>query len=158
MKKNITLLFFIILLNSFYSVAQSKRGSSEKIRSYKIAYLTEKLNLTEDEAQKFWPTYNKYDKKMMELHREERFNIKKRLLNDGGIDNLSEKDSKEILEKIQSINKQQYEIKRAFHSKISKILAFKKILALQIYEHEFNRKLMRRLRGKKDKAKNKKRS
>ena len=69
MKKNIFLIIVIGFLSSFSSEAQLKKGGVEKIRSYKIAYLTEKLNLTENEAQKFWPIYNKYDKKMMQLRK-----------------------------------------------------------------------------------------
>jgi hypothetical protein len=37
---------------------QPKDGS--KIEALKIAYLTQRLNLTTEEAQKFWPVYNKY--------------------------------------------------------------------------------------------------
>lgn len=153
MKKNILLLFLmhIAFLNSFTTKAQTKKDSSDKIRAYKIAFLTEKLNLTEIEAQKFWPIYNKYDKKRMELHKEERYSIKKKILKNGGIEELSEKDSQQILKTIQSINKQQYEVKTLFEYKLSKILSSKKILTLKIAEHEFNRKLMRKYRTKKNK-------
>ena len=153
MKKNILLIIAIAFLGSFSSEAQSRKGGSEKIRSFKIAFLTEKLNLSENEAQKFWPIYNKYDKKMMQLRKKERFSIKKRYIMMEVLINYLKKDSKEILEKIQSIKKQQYEIKTAFHNKISKIVSFKKILTLEISEHEFNRKLMRKYRGKRHKNK-----
>jgi len=156
MKKNILLLLFITFIYSLPSQAQIRKGSYEKIRAYKIAYLTDKLNLTEIEAQKFWPFYNKHNKKMMQLHREEHLNIKNTILNNGGIDNLSEKKSKEILKKIQLIKQQQHEAKNSFYKKISKILSFNKVLKLEIYEHEFNRKLMKKHRGKR--SKNKKRS
>ncbi|MCT4699514.1 sensor of ECF-type sigma factor [Tenacibaculum haliotis] len=153
MKKNILLLFLMLIafFNSLTSEAQSKENSSKKISTYKIAFLTEKLNLTEGEAQSFWPIYNTYSKNKMALHREKRQIIKKRIYSDNGaIEDISEKDSEQILEKFQSINKQEYEMKASFHNKISKILSFKKILLLQISEHEFNRKLMRKYRGKKD--------
>ena len=156
MKKNILLLLFIAFLSNLPGQAQVRKRSHEKIRAYKIAYLTDKLNLTENEAQKFWPFYNKYSKKMMQLHREEHFNIKKTISENGGIDSLSEKKSKEILKIIQLIKQQQYETKTSFHKKISKILSFNKILKLEISEHEFNRKLMKKHRGKR--SKNKKRS
>lgn len=34
----------------------------EKIELYKIQYITEKLNLTSNEAQVFWPIYNEHQK------------------------------------------------------------------------------------------------
>jgi len=36
-----------------------KRG--EKIQALKIAFITQKLELTSDEAQKFWPVYGQYE-------------------------------------------------------------------------------------------------
>ena len=36
------------------------RNNGGKIEALKIAYLTNKLSLTPEEAQKFWPVYNKY--------------------------------------------------------------------------------------------------
>ena len=158
MKKNIHLflIVFLFFLCNLSIKAQSKKASYEKIRTYKIAFLTEKLDLTEDESIKFWPLYNEYNKQMVMLHKQERSKIRKRIKTEGGIENLSEENSKEILDKIQAINKDKYETKASFHKKVSQILSFKKILLLQISEHEFNRELMRKLRGKKNK--NKKRS
>ena len=120
MKKNILLLLFIAFLSNLPGQAQVRKRSHEKIRAYKIAYLTDKLNLTENEAQKFWPFYNKYSKKMMQLHREEHFNIKKTISENGGIDSLSEKKSKEILKRIQLINSNSTKPKLLFIKKFLK--------------------------------------
>ncbi|MCG8769693.1 sensor of ECF-type sigma factor [Tenacibaculum finnmarkense] len=147
--KKIIILLLITFLTSFTSQAQFRKGGSHKIHAYKIAYLTEKLNLTQSEAQRFWPVYNKYDKKRIALHREQRFILKKRIPDSGGFEKLSEKESKDILEKIHAIKKEQYQIKTLFQSEVSKILSYKKILALQISEHKFNHKLIKKLRGKK---------
>ncbi|CAM1347305.1 sensor of ECF-type sigma factor [Tenacibaculum insulae] len=150
-RTHLLLCLFITFLSCFTLKAQAKKESHEKIRTYKIAYLTEKLNLTENEAQKFWPIYNKFDKKRRELYREERFEIRKKIKDQGGLENLSEKDSEVILTQIQLISQQKYEVKKAFHHKVSKILSFKKILLLQMSEHEFNRKLIKKLKGEKNK-------
>ena len=43
--------------------AYSQEGTPReggRLETFKIAYLTRKLNLSIDEAQKFWPLYNKY--------------------------------------------------------------------------------------------------
>ncbi|MDE0534875.1 sensor of ECF-type sigma factor [Tenacibaculum sp. L6] len=152
MKKNI-LLFFFLLLSSLVTQAQTKKGDSEKIHAFKVAFLTEKLDLTEKEAEKFWPLYNVYDKEMMQLHREERRSIKKRIMADGGIDNLSESESKQIIEKINAVSKEQYETKNEFYSKLIKILPYKKILRLEVAEYEFHRKLIRKLKGENKEAK-----
>jgi len=148
MKKNILLLLFL-LIGNLITQAQTRKGDSEKIRAFKVAFLTEKLDLTEKEAEKFWPLYNVYDKKMMQLYRDERRSIKKRIMVDGGLDNLSESESKQIIEKINAVSKEQYETKNEFYSKLTKILPYKKILRLEVAEYEFHRKLIRKLKGEK---------
>ena len=62
MMKKIIIYIPVFLFCSLSIFAQKKRESREKIRTLKIAYVTEKLNLTENEAQKFWPIYNTYNK------------------------------------------------------------------------------------------------
>ena len=49
------LLFITALLISGLSIAQ---GNNDKIDAYRVAFLTQELQLSSDEAQKFWPIYN----------------------------------------------------------------------------------------------------
>ena len=60
--KKILLILVIALGVSVVTVAQDgdEKGNGSRIEALKIAYLTKKLNLSTDEAQKFWPIYNKY--------------------------------------------------------------------------------------------------
>ena len=50
------LLFIILFLASFTIRAQN----GNRLEALKIAYITNKLNLSPEEAQKFWPIYNQY--------------------------------------------------------------------------------------------------
>lgn len=49
--------------------AQDKTQRDNKLQSLEIAYLTKELNLSPEEAQKFWPVYNKYSAEMRETLR-----------------------------------------------------------------------------------------
>lgn len=57
MKKLILLLAMFVSF-SFISVAQPPKG--DRIKALKTAYITQELNLTSAEAEKFWPVYNEY--------------------------------------------------------------------------------------------------
>jgi hypothetical protein len=64
MKRLLTLLTLFLGL-AVVTVAQddgddAKNEGGGRIEALKIAYITKKLNLSTDEAQKFWPIYNKY--------------------------------------------------------------------------------------------------
>lgn len=50
--------------------AQEQRG--ERIEALKVAFLTRQLQLTPDEAQKFWPVYNVYDNEMKNMIKDHR--------------------------------------------------------------------------------------
>ena len=148
MKKHLLALSILVFLSSFLS-AQNKSSFHQKIRAYKVAHLTDQLNFSENDAQKFWPIYNEYSDQMMKLHKEERSKIKKRVHHLGGMQNLSEKEAKEIISHIIEIEKKRSELKSTFFDKVSKFLSYKKIVMLELAEHEFNRKLLRKLKGSK---------
>src|SRR5690606_25598231 len=64
--------FIMCLTCSFQLFAQDSRGRSEQIEAIKVAFITNKLDLTSKEAQRFWPIYNSYQKEWMELMKERR--------------------------------------------------------------------------------------
>lgn len=82
-------LIFSVLLSSF-SIAFAQEGDEltkqEKIRSLYVAYVTQQLALTPDEAQKFWPVHTQFEndlkavnKDLPELPKQQaRLDIKKR--------------------------------------------------------------------------------
>ncbi|PQJ23070.1 hypothetical protein [Tenacibaculum sp. SG-28] len=152
MKKQTKFTILLLLFVSSISLAQKHKNHHEKIRVYKIAYLTEKLDLSESEAQKFWPLYNTYNENMLTLHKEERHLIKKKIAALGGVSQLEEEEAKLILDKYSTIAKSKVVLKEKFFSEVCSFLPYKKVLSLEIAEHDFNKKLLRKLR-KKEKSK-----
>ena len=62
MKKYLLILF--VLFVSCSGIKAQDPGNdtrAEKIQTLKIAFISQKLQLTTDEAEKFWPIYNQYD-------------------------------------------------------------------------------------------------
>jgi hypothetical protein len=69
--KRIFILIGIFLVTALAAPAQQGKGG-EQLEALKIAYLTRKLNLTSDEAQRFWPVYNQYNAELKSVRRESR--------------------------------------------------------------------------------------
>ncbi len=67
MKRYLLILFIMLGLFS-----QVKAQNGEKIQALKIAFITQKLQLTPDEAQKFWPVYNQYDNEIHNIELDNR--------------------------------------------------------------------------------------
>lgn len=60
MKKIFTLLLFLCFHN-YFCLAQSSDGDdNSRVEVVKMGYMTRELNLTPQEAQRFWPVYNNY--------------------------------------------------------------------------------------------------
>ena len=48
----------------------------ENIEAMKIGFITKKLDLTPEEAQKFWPVYNQYNDKMKDLRKKRKLDYR----------------------------------------------------------------------------------
>src|SRR5438477_13202007 len=73
--KKILLIVFLALgfaLKGFsqQDVTDPKDGS--RLEALKIAYLTKKLDLSSEEAQRFWPVYNKYIEEIRGVRKEQK--------------------------------------------------------------------------------------
>jgi Spy/CpxP family protein refolding chaperone len=155
MKKNILFLIALFLI-SFFASAQKltpKKPREEKIKALKIAFITDELNLTSKEAQRFWPVYNKFNETLHQLERVEKQHMRSNIKGAGGIENISEKEAKELMKKIADLEKQIYNTKIAYDSELAKVLSYKKILKLKTAEREFIRNLMKKYRRRVPKKK-----
>ena len=139
------LLFFITL--SFYAQNDKTDEKREKIKAYKVSFLTTELELTSTEAEKFWPIYNTYDDKQYEL-RHEKMKMYLRKLDDDNISTMSEKEAASLLSQMESADKELYTLRDKYNSNLKKILSAKKILKLKKSEDDFNRKLLKQYRDK----------
>lgn len=143
MKTIITCLFLCLTLG-FSSFAQEKNESREKIKALKIAYLTEQLALTSNEAEKFWPIYNAFDKGQHDLRDKQRLEMRKSLRNQGVINEINEKEAERLINLKLAIDEQLQESEKEFIQKITGIISYRKIIKLQIAEMEFGRKLLKK--------------
>lgn len=71
MKKH--LLIVLLALGSLFN-ANAQDG--ERLQALKIAYLTKKLDLSPEEAQRFWPIYNKYTEEIRTIRQDQKQNNK----------------------------------------------------------------------------------
>lgn len=63
------IVYLMFLLLPFSGMAQDGiRGESrQRLEAIQIAYLTKELSLTSQDAEKFWPVYNKYQDELRSL-------------------------------------------------------------------------------------------
>jgi len=130
----------IALMLSTGLIAQ-ERGK-ERIKAYRTAYITQELDLSSKEAEKFWPVYNEYDKKIFNLRvvkmRKERSRIKEL----GGPEMLSDEEASKTLNVMLVSEKEITKTREDMYKALSKILSPTKLLKLYHAEMSFNKRLL----------------
>jgi hypothetical protein len=64
MKRIFTLMIFVLAVSLTVMAQENPKNEAGRLEAFKIAYLTKKLNLSPEEAQRFWPIYNKYQQEL----------------------------------------------------------------------------------------------
>ena len=137
----------IFLLVASLSFSQGFKEKREKVKALKVAYITEQLELTTDEAQKFWPIYNAFDENQAELRHEKMRSILDRF-KPGNVEKLSEKDASNSLAQMEKIEEDLFNLKKKFIKDLQSVISAKKIIKLKKAEEDFNRELLKQMREK----------
>ena len=149
-KLTITLILFIFFsmnLNAQRDHHREQRCQEHRkqIKSERIAFLTDALSLSVEEAQKFWPVYNDYNKNIDDLRdqkHEEMADIRAKG------ENISDAEYQKFLKQYIFFIENETTLKKDYQKDLSKILSAKKIYLLYKAEKDFKRKLVKGLRGK----------
>ncbi len=130
--RTLTSILFILSF-SLLTVAQ---GNMDKIKALKIAFITEKLNLSEKEAQQFWPIYNSYQEDMSTLKRQA-YNTRKNI----DINAISDDEATQILKEMRINDNKRQALENEFIDKLSRVISAKKIIQIHKLEDDFKRKM-----------------
>lgn len=149
MKKLILLLTIMI---GFSSYAQMGEKMQERIRAQKIAFLTDKLQLTTEEAQQFWPIYNAFEAKVEEIKSKVLRPLKKEMRSS----DVSDKRAEEILDKVMDAETDTHNAKLELVKDLKKVISAKKIIRLKAAEDQFNQILLDKLKEFRERRRNKK--
>ncbi len=140
-------LFYVLILflGVSFSAFSQEDGNYERIKTLKIGFITEKINLTPAEAKNFWPVYDKYSQLLHDLHSQIKTCRKKGCEKD----NLTEKEALEILKKDSELGDQIWKTSKEKDKELLKVISAQKLLLLKDAEKEFHRKLMKQYKNTK---------
>lgn len=143
------ILLISILLLGIYSLSAQQQNRFERIKALKTAHITNHVGLTSNEAEKFWPIYNKYEKDLHLLKVVERREILRKLKDEGGLEALSEPEAKALKNNILSLRNEIFTKEQEKFLALDKVLSSKKIIKLYAAEESFKNELLRLFKGQK---------
>ena len=139
--------FIILLLITFSGIAQEKLPANgqdrhSQIEAIHVGFLTDRLNLTPEEAQRFWPVYNNYQHEMDGLFGQKRKN------RDTNKDNPEEALTTDL-----ALDGRVLDTKIKYQKAFQRVISAQKVLTLYRAETDFREYLMKQLhsRGNSDK-------
>jgi len=145
----------IILLSLFahsfsaQSNKETKGTIREKIKAQRAAFITDRLNLSAEEATKFWPVYNQFSKELEEVKKQQ--NELRKSTNDK-LAVMSDKEIDKALEDELSAQQKSIDLQRKYNVELKKTIPSRKVAMLYKAERDFKITLLKRMRGEGQKS------
>lgn len=124
----------------------AQRPKSEEIESLKIAYFTQKLDLSPDEAKIFWPIYNDMQSEQNAL-RKERMQKMISFRKVDEIDNLSDSQVQSLITSEFDFKQRDLNLDKKYYNKLKSALPIKVIGKFYRAQEGFKRELLNRYKG-----------
>ncbi len=146
-KRSIYIIVSLVLFFSTTLFSQHHEGEKdwekrkEQFKAERVGFITSKLQLTVEEAQRFWPLYNEYDAEREKIQDRRRAIMHQCFNNSVISDAEAEKISNEMIQLTYKEAKLIEEYTKKFQIAISP----SKTLRLDCVEHEFRNKLIKRI-------------
>jgi len=147
MKKIFTILFVFACL----SVMAQSNDRLEKIKALKVAFITEKLDLSPKEAQTFWPIYNKYSDNSEKIRENQRVEYRQNVKRGEKISDLRDEVSEKLVASFLSGEEEQLRLKKQLVNNLKSVLSSKKVWRLIRAEDEFKQKMIEEYKKRREK-------
>jgi len=152
-KTNVKVLSLMLLFTLFSTAAvYAQRPSGEemqKIQDAKIAIITNRLNLSPEQATGFWPVYNEYSQKRKDIHRAQR-----KIINDKKAEGKTDDQVLNNLKEVQELKQKELDLEKEYQNRFLKVISASQVIELYKAERTFNDMLIQRLKQRKEQKPN----
>lgn len=115
------------------------RNLHDKLRPKKVGYITGELQLTTEEAEKFWPIYNEYEEEMMSIRDKYRpkDTTRNRLPKRPDFLSMSDKEAQDMLADHFKVQKEMIALKEKYSEEMKKAIPTQKVIMFFHAEKRF---------------------
>ena len=144
-------IFTILFVLGYFTLMAQPNERIEKIKAFKIAFITEKLDLTTKEAQGFWPIYNKYNDELEKIRLNQRDEFRQNVKRGERLEDLADEVSEKFVASFLSAEETQLQLKKQLVKDLKSIISSKKIWRLIRAEDEFKQKMIEEYKKRRQK-------
>ena len=147
-------LLVLIMTSSFIQAQDEKQAEDplprdpkarEKIEAARIGVITNKLGLTPEQAEKFWPIYREFSEKRMELRKEFRAEQEK-----VKPDQATPQQKQRLVELGLDLKQRELDLEKAYSGKLLNVISADQLLNLRAAERDFQRMLINQLQQRRE--------
>jgi hypothetical protein len=141
-----TLLAIFLLLTLALERTHAQQNDSQKIESAKIGFITNRLNLTTEQAPQFWAVYNDYNGRKKEFNRK----IRQLIGENSRQNNLTDADALTRLKELNGSKQKLADLDDEYMARFLKVISPVQLQELYKAERDFNRRLLEKLNSGQD--------
>lgn len=117
----------------------------EKIEAARIGMITNKLGLTPEQAEKFWPIYREFSDKRMDLRKE--FKVEQAKIKPG---NATPEDQKKLVDLGLDLKQKEVDLEKNYSGRLLKVISAEQMLNLRTAERDFQRMIIQQLQQRRN--------
>ena len=138
---------FACLIMAANLVAQPNQNRmKERVEAQRIGFITQRVNLTPEESQQFWPIYNEYTDKMQQIRSATKM--------DKTFDDMSDADAEKVIMGQFDKESRALDLRKEYYQKFKKVISVKKIAKLYKAEQDFKGEMLKQLQEMRQMKKN----
>ncbi|WP_229203518.1 hypothetical protein [Dyadobacter jejuensis] len=136
-------LLFVVFYASGTSVYGQRHSSDEmrRIQDAKVAIITNRLDLTQEQSAGFWPLYNEYSQQRRQIHRDMR-----KIFGEKKADGVDDRAAMNNLKEVQELKQKELDLEKDYQQRFLKVITASQLAELYKAEKTFNDMLIQRLK------------
>jgi Spy/CpxP family protein refolding chaperone len=112
-----------------------------QLENAKIAFITNRVSLTQDQAQKFWPLYNEFSDRRREINRSGR------LLRRDITESMTDQQLRDNFTQSFNTRQQELNLEKDYFEKFQKVISLRQVAQLFQAERDFTKEVIKRVAG-----------
>jgi len=128
-----------LVISTLSALAQPQRF--ERIHALKVAYLTDRIHLSSEQAQRFWPVYNTYEKELWEIRKSYRQQMK-------GNTTDNPEAAREFIDNDLGYQEAVLNLRKKYNGQFLNVISTQQLADMLQAERDFKRMLIQQMRDK----------
>lgn len=119
----------------------------DRVQAQRVAFITQKIDMTSKEAEKFWPLFNEYEREERKIRKQYQRDTRR-------IIDMSDGEARKFLESRFDMEQELLDLKRQYFLRLADIISPRKLAGFNRADREFKKLLLNRIRTNKRRGRN----